>query len=175
MYAFWLSCPGATLQCSPERRHCTTWMDSCKGPAPQFPFRLQCLPSNKNRSQAFGSAFFYSQDIVDDYFPAHPTAKISSALYEYKGALTPLPEGKSYMWKWWRCLLQSNTSHYTLGLSPSCFISSLKGTIAKIEWQQDSWREWFYLKIRWHRRFLSFISSLTARRATCIGQTIGIP
>ena len=97
MYAFCLSCPSVTLQCSPVRRHCTTSMDSCKGPTPQFPFRLKCLPSNKKRSQASGSAFFYSQDIVDDYFPAHPTTKISSALYEYKGALTPLLEGKSYM------------------------------------------------------------------------------
>ena len=103
----------------------------CKGPTPQFPLRLKCLPSNKNRSQASGSAFFYSQDIVDDYFPAHPAAKISSALYEYKGALTPLLEGKSYTWKWRRCLLRSNTSQYTLGLSPSCFISSLKVPLAK--------------------------------------------
>ena len=58
MYAFCLSCPSATLQCSPVRRHCTTSMDSCKGPTPQFPFRLKCLPSNKKRSQASGSAFF---------------------------------------------------------------------------------------------------------------------
>ena len=70
----------------------------CNRPTSQFPFRLKCLPSNKNRSQVSGSAFFfYSQDIVDDYFPAHPAAKISSALYEYKGALTPLLEGQSYM------------------------------------------------------------------------------
>ena len=30
----------------------------CKGPTAQFSFRLKCLPSNKNRSQASGSAFF---------------------------------------------------------------------------------------------------------------------
>ena len=167
--------PVQLFSAAPVRWHCTTWMYSCKGLTPQFPFRLQCLPSNKNRSKASGSAFFYTQDIADDYFPAHPAAKISSALYEYKGALTPLLEGQSYMWKWRRCLLRSNTSQYTLGLSPSCFISSLKGTIAKIKRRQDSWREWFYLKVRRHRRFLSFTSSLTARRATCIGQTIGIP
>ena len=147
----------------------------CKGPTLQFPLRLKCLPSNKNRSQASGSTFFYSQDIVDDYFPAHPSAKISSALYEYKGVLTPLLEGESYMWNGGDVCCKSNTSQYTLGLSPSCFISSLKGTIAKIKRRQDSWREWFYLKVRRHRRFLSFTSSLTARRATCIGQTIGIP
>ena len=95
MYAFCLSCPSATLQCSSVRRHCTTWMDICKGPTSQFPFRLQCLPSNKKRSQASASAYFYRQDIVGDYFPAQPTAKISSAMYEYKGALRPLLEGKS--------------------------------------------------------------------------------
>ena len=97
--------PVQLFSAAPVRWHCTTWMYSCKGLTPQFPFRLQCLPSNKNRSKASGSAFFYSQDIADDYFPAHPAAKISSALHEYKGALTPLLEGQSYMWKWRRCLL----------------------------------------------------------------------
>ena len=56
-------------------------MDSCKGPTSQFPFRLKCLSGLKR----LAVLVFYSQDIVDDYFPAQPTAKISSALYEYKG------------------------------------------------------------------------------------------
>ena len=97
--------PVQLFSAAPVRWHCTTWMYNCKGLTPQFPFRLQCLPSNKNRSKASGCAFFYSQDIADDYFPAHPAAKISSTLYEYKGALTQLLEGQSYMWKWRRCLL----------------------------------------------------------------------
>ena len=57
---------------------------AAKGLLPNFPSAYNACHLTKS-----------GQDIVDDYFPAHPAAKISSALYEYKGALTPLLEGRS--------------------------------------------------------------------------------
>ena len=70
---------------------------AAKGLLPNFPSAYNACHLTKTGLKRLGAFFFYSQDIADDYFPAHPAAKISSALYEYKGALTPLLEGQSYM------------------------------------------------------------------------------
>ena len=70
---------------------------AAKGQLPSFPSAENACHLTKSGLKRLAALFVYSQDIVDDYFPAHPAAKISSALHGYKGALTPLLERQSYM------------------------------------------------------------------------------